>query len=154
MFISPDSFLHSSVYANLGEKVGIKRCIIGKGCFVGKGSKLTNAVIMEGVVIGEKYVVSPPCDPFCGAREGRGADETGCLVCSVKLDNCVVSNGVQIRDRATLKDCELGRDVIVDTDGQLPFCPSASCSPPTDSPDLFVPFAASIKNEQLVVEVD
>ena len=54
VFISPDSHLHPSVYANLGEKVGVKRCIIGKGCFVGKGSKLTNCVVMEGVVIGEK----------------------------------------------------------------------------------------------------
>lgn len=54
VFISPDSFLHPSVYPNLGEKVGIKRCIIGKSCFVGKGSKLTNAVIMDNVVIGEK----------------------------------------------------------------------------------------------------
>lgn len=56
VFISPDSFLHPTVYPNLGEKVGIKWCIIGKGCIVGKGSKLTNVVAMEGVVIGEKYV--------------------------------------------------------------------------------------------------
>ncbi|GAA5887990.1 hypothetical protein JCM5296_001522 [Sporobolomyces johnsonii] len=91
VFISPDSYLHSSVYANLGEKVGIKRCIIGKNCSVGKGSKLMNVVIMDGVVLGE----------------------------NVKLDNCVVSNGVQIRDRAVLKDCEIGRDVIVDFDSQL-----------------------------------
>jgi len=56
VFISPDSHLHASVYANLGEKVGVKRCIIGKGCFVGKGTKLTNCVVMEGVVIGDKSV--------------------------------------------------------------------------------------------------
>ncbi|GAA6017907.1 hypothetical protein JCM11491_001211 [Sporobolomyces phaffii] len=91
VFISPDSYLHPTVYGLMGEKVGIKRCIIGKGCQIGKNSKLTNSVIMEGAVIGE----------------------------NVKLDNCVVSNGVQIRDRAVLKDCEFGRDVIVDTDSQL-----------------------------------
>ncbi|GAA5853675.1 hypothetical protein JCM8547_007409 [Rhodosporidiobolus lusitaniae] len=91
VFISPDSYLHSSVYGAMGEKVGVKRCIIGKNTAVGKGSKLTNCVIMEGAVIGE----------------------------NVKLDNCVVSNGVQIRDRAQLKDCEIGRDVIVDADSQL-----------------------------------
>lgn len=39
------------------------------------------------------------------------------ISCSVKLDNCVISNGVQIRDRATLKDVDLGRNVIIDTDG-------------------------------------
>ncbi|BGP42662.1 Translation initiation factor eIF-2B subunit gamma [Rhodotorula kratochvilovae] len=90
VFISPDSHLHASVYPNLGEKVGIKRCIIGRNTNIGKGSKLTNCVVMENVVIGE----------------------------NVKLDNCVVSNGVQIRDRAALKDCEIGRDVIVDFDTQ------------------------------------
>ncbi|GAA6016789.1 hypothetical protein JCM10207_003252 [Rhodosporidiobolus poonsookiae] len=90
-FISLDSFLHPTVYANMGEKVAIKRCILGKGCHVGKGAKLANCVIMESVVIGE----------------------------NVKLDNCVVSNGVQMRDRAALKDCEIGRDVIVDADSQL-----------------------------------
>ncbi|TNY21105.1 hypothetical protein DMC30DRAFT_446425 [Rhodotorula diobovata] len=90
VFISPDSHLHPSVYPNLGEKVGIKRCIIGKNTTIGKGSKLTNCVIMESVVVGE----------------------------NVKLDGCVISNGVQVRDRAALKDCEIGRDVIVDFDTQ------------------------------------
>ncbi|GAA5972526.1 hypothetical protein JCM11641_001884 [Rhodosporidiobolus odoratus] len=91
VFISPDSLVHPSVLANVGEKVGVKRCIIGRNCSIGKGSKLTNCVIMESAVIGE----------------------------NVKLDNCVVSNGVQIRDRAALKDCEIGRDVIVDAEAQL-----------------------------------
>ena len=53
VFISPDSFIHQSVFGNMGEKVGIKRCIIGKGSILGKGSKLTNVVGMENVVIGE-----------------------------------------------------------------------------------------------------
>ncbi|GAA5912766.1 hypothetical protein JCM8208_004065 [Rhodotorula glutinis] len=90
VFISPDSHLHPSVYAQLGEKVGIKRCIVGRGTTIGKGSKLTNCVLMENVVVGE----------------------------NVKLDGCVISNGVQVRDRAQLKDCEIGRDVIVDFDTQ------------------------------------
>ncbi|KDE04689.1 hypothetical protein MVLG_04912 [Microbotryum lychnidis-dioicae p1A1 Lamole] len=101
VFISPDSWLHSSVHANLGEKVGVKRSIIGRGCFVGRLTKLTNCVLMDGVHIGE----------------------------NCKLDNCVVSTNVQIRDRAQLKDCEIGQDYIVEAD-------------------------ASIKNEQLVVELD
>ncbi|GAA5984944.1 hypothetical protein JCM5350_000072 [Sporobolomyces pararoseus] len=91
VFISPDSFLHPTVYTLMGEKVGIKKCIIGKNCQIGKNSKLTNSVLMEGCVIGE----------------------------NVKLDNCVISNGVQTRDRASLKDCELGKDVIVGSDSQL-----------------------------------
>ncbi|GAA5948354.1 hypothetical protein JCM3775_001556, partial [Rhodotorula graminis] len=90
VFISPDSHLHASVYAQLGEKVGIKRCIVGRGTVIGKGSKLTNCVLMENVVVGD----------------------------NVKLDGCVISNGVQVRDRAQLKDCEIGRDVIVDFDTQ------------------------------------
>ncbi|GAA5821492.1 hypothetical protein JCM10212_001489, partial [Sporobolomyces blumeae] len=53
VFISPDSYLHSSAYPTLGEKVGIKRCIIGKGGSIGKGAKLTGCTIMDGVVIGE-----------------------------------------------------------------------------------------------------
>ncbi|GAA5869760.1 hypothetical protein JCM16303_001785 [Sporobolomyces ruberrimus] len=91
VFISPDSYLHPTVYTVMGEKVGVKRCIIGKNSSIGKGTKLTNSVIMENAVIGE----------------------------NVKLDNCVVSNGVQIRDRAVLKDCEFGRDVVIDFDSQL-----------------------------------
>ncbi|GAA5950092.1 hypothetical protein JCM3765_004193 [Sporobolomyces pararoseus] len=91
VFISPDSFLHPTVYNLMGEKVGIKKCIIGSKCLIGKNSKLTNSVLMEGCIIGE----------------------------NVKLDNCVISNGVQIRDRASLKDCELGKDVIIDFDSQL-----------------------------------
>ena len=47
---------------------------------------------------------------------------------SVKLENCVLSAGVQIRDRAVLKDCELGRDCIVDEDGRpLPSSFSLAC---------------------------
>ncbi|KAK4055043.1 Translation initiation factor eIF-2B subunit gamma [Microbotryomycetes sp. JL221] len=91
VFVSPDSHVHSSAFTNMGEKVGIKRCIIGKNCHIGKGTKLTNVVIMDNVHLGE----------------------------NVKLENCVVSDNVQIRDRAQLKDCELGRDVIVDFDSQI-----------------------------------
>lgn len=56
VFISPDSHLHPSVYAHLGEKVGIKRCIVGRNTAIGRGSKLTNCVLMENVVVGEKCV--------------------------------------------------------------------------------------------------
>ncbi|GAA5909777.1 translation initiation factor eIF2B subunit gamma [Sporobolomyces salmoneus] len=91
VFISPDSFLHPTVYAQLGEKVGIKRCILGKGTAVGRNSKLVNCVLMEGCSIGE----------------------------NVKLDNCVISNGVVIKDRAVLRDCELGQGVVVAVDSQL-----------------------------------
>lgn len=74
---------------------------------------------------------------------------------SVKLENCVLSNGVQIRDRAVLKDCELGRDVIIEADGTS----SAFQSHPFSSTADVLLFAldnhtASIKNEQLVVELD
>lgn len=56
--VSADSFLHPTVLTNLGDRVGIKRSIIGKGCIIARGSKLNNVVMMEGVVIGEKFVVS------------------------------------------------------------------------------------------------
>ncbi|SCV73422.1 BQ2448_7348 [Microbotryum intermedium] len=130
VFISPDSWLHSTVNANLGEKVGVKRSIIGKGCFVGKLTKLTNCVLMDGVHIGE----------------------------NCKLDNCVVSTNVQIRDRAQLKDCEIGQDYIVEADGELfgsieaPWQTSSGVWPFLIL--LLSSFSASIKNEQLVVELD
>ncbi|KAK4050652.1 Translation initiation factor eIF-2B subunit gamma [Microbotryomycetes sp. JL201] len=91
VFVSADSHVHASAFNNMGEKVGIKRCIVGKNCHIGKGTKLTNVVMMDNVHLGE----------------------------NVKLENCVVSDNAQIRDRASLKDCELGRDVIVDFDAQL-----------------------------------
>ena len=40
----------------MGEKVGLKRCIVGKGCWIGKGSKLTGCVLMKGCRVGEGYV--------------------------------------------------------------------------------------------------
>lgn len=46
------------MYAGLGEKVGLKRCVIGRGCTVGKGSKLIGVVLMEDVVVGEKCVLT------------------------------------------------------------------------------------------------
>lgn len=54
VFISPDCFIHPSAYDNLGEKVGIKRSIVGQRCIIGKGSKLTNTILMDAVVLGEK----------------------------------------------------------------------------------------------------
>lgn len=59
---------------------------------------------------------------------------------SVKLDNCVVSNGVQIRDRAVLKDCEFGRDVVIDFDCEsrllrwIPAAPKPGTDPYTCFP--------------------
>jgi len=54
---------------------------------------------------------------------------------SVKLDGCVISNGVQVRDRAQLKDCEIGRDVIVDFDSaSLLYSLFLSASEGQDSP--------------------
>ena len=64
VFISTDTFLHPSAYEHMGEKVGLKRCIVGKGCWIGKGSKLTGCLLMEGCRVGEGYVHHSPLPIF------------------------------------------------------------------------------------------
>lgn len=66
---------------------------------------------------------------------------------SCKLDNCVLSNGVQVRDRAILKDCELGRNVIVDAECTSPLPRLSNLTNEFES-------TAQLKNEQLVVELE
>ena len=79
---------------------------------------------------------------------------------SVKLDGCVISNGVQVRDRAQLKDCEIGRDVIVDFDSasllySLFLSRRGAARAVADGAlRLCHVRAAQTKGEQLVVEVD
>lgn len=39
----------------IGEKVSVKRSVIGKKCIIGDKAKIANSVIMDDVVIGERY---------------------------------------------------------------------------------------------------
>lgn len=67
---------------------------------------------------------------------------------SVKMENCVISNGARIGDKASLKDCELGRNVVVDPDCLSLLLSHTHTSTDTDFGDEI----AQLKNEKLVEE--
>lgn len=50
--ISSDSVVES--HTRVGERTAIKRSVVGRGCVVGKNVKLTGAIVMDGVRIGDK----------------------------------------------------------------------------------------------------
>lgn len=76
--VSPDSLV--SPRAVLGEKILVKRTVIGAGAVVGKHARLTGCVVADGAVVG------------AGAR----------------LEGCVVGINAKVGDRCTLKDCDVG----------------------------------------------
>ena len=42
--------------SDLGEKVTVKQCTMGKDCRIGAKSKLNNCVLFDSVQIGERFV--------------------------------------------------------------------------------------------------
>lgn len=50
--ISSDSFVEG--HTRVGERTTIKRSVVGRGCVIGKNVKLTSAIVMDGVRIGDK----------------------------------------------------------------------------------------------------
>ncbi|KAK9768677.1 Translation initiation factor eIF-2B subunit gamma [Basidiobolus ranarum] len=76
--------------SRMGEKCSVKKSIIGAHCIIGKNVKISNTILMDYVQV-----------------------EDG-----VKLDGCVVCNGAKIHEKAQLKDCEVGANVVVEKDTQ------------------------------------
>lgn len=82
--VSPDSLI--SPRATLGERILIKRTIVGSGAVIGKHARLTGCIISEGAVV------------------GAGA----------KLEGCVVGINGKVGDRCILKDCDVGPGANLD----------------------------------------
>lgn len=41
-------------YTKIGERTTVKRSVVGRGCVIGKNVKLTGAIVMDNVKIGDK----------------------------------------------------------------------------------------------------
>ena len=88
--IAPDSWVHPSIGASIGERASVRRSIVHRGVTILRGARLANSVVLDDALIGE----------------------------NVRLENCVVGAGARIGDKAALRDCEIGPDAIVPPDTQ------------------------------------
>ncbi len=71
---------------SVGARSSVKKSCVGDKCRIGAGSRLTNCVLMEGVVVGDK----------------------------VTMSNCIVCARAEICDGASLKDTQVGVGVVVE----------------------------------------
>lgn len=69
--------------SELGDKVTLKSCTVGKHCTIGLKSKLNQCVIMQGVKIGDN--------------------------CTIQ--NCIISDNAVIENGCSLKHCFIGANV-------------------------------------------
>lgn len=73
---------------DIGEQCGIRKSIIGKNCFVHAGAKITNSVLMDGVVVMDRAVVA----------------------------DSILCNGVHVDANVSVKGCQLGAGVCATAD--------------------------------------
>uniref|UniRef100_A0A7S3R0R7 Translation initiation factor eIF2B subunit gamma n=1 Tax=Dunaliella tertiolecta TaxID=3047 RepID=A0A7S3R0R7_DUNTE len=72
----------------LGDKASIKRSVLGRGCRLGVSTKVINSVLQDGIVIGD-----------------------GCTI-----QNSIICSDVQIKEKAQLKDCQVGKGYVLSGD--------------------------------------
>ena len=96
--------------SRIGERVSVKKSVIGAHCTIGKNVKIVNSVVMDYVEIEDKCVVF--FDPLFVFQLRTDI----IFSCSVRIDNTVVCNNAKIMEKATLKDCEVGGGMIVEKD--------------------------------------
>mmetsp|Transcript_43926 Transcript_43926/g.146365 ORF Transcript_43926/g.146365 Transcript_43926/m.146365 type:complete len:441 (+) Transcript_43926:68-1390(+) len=70
----------------LGPRSQVKKSAVGPHCRLGAGVRLTNCVLMEGVVVHDK----------------------------VHMSNCILCRGAEVHEGATLKDVQVGSNVSVE----------------------------------------
>ena len=98
--VSSDSLLGQG--ASVAEKSSVKKSVVGKQCVLKDRSKVVGSVLMEGVVIGERWVGS------WAVVGGASAVGTHVRACRATVQNCVLSHHVEVGEGATLKECYLG----------------------------------------------
>lgn len=81
--IGPDCIVAEGV--TVGEKVSVKKSVIGRKCVIGDKCKIANSIIMDDVVIGE----------------------------SCQVMNTVISSGAQVAEMCVLKDSIVGQSMPV-----------------------------------------
>jgi translation initiation factor eIF-2B subunit gamma len=64
----------------IGDKSSIKRSVLGNGCRLGQNAKVINSVLLDNVIVGDN-----------------------CLI-----QNSILSSGVQLKERSSVKDCQVG----------------------------------------------
>ncbi|KAL6765072.1 eukaryotic translation initiation factor 2B gamma [Haematococcus lacustris] len=75
----------------LGDKASIKRSVLGANCRLGANVKVINSVLQDGVVIGD----------------------------GVTLQNTVCCQGASVKERTSLKDCQVGMGFTVPAGQEL-----------------------------------
>lgn len=87
----------------LGEKVTLKSCTVGKRCKIGLKSKLNQCVIMQGVQIGDNCTIQN-CIISDNAIIGNG--------CSLK--HCYVGANVNLKDGSAIKSETISSSTITE----------------------------------------
>uniref|UniRef100_A0A0B7B0B2 EIF2B subunit epsilon/gamma LbH domain-containing protein n=1 Tax=Arion vulgaris TaxID=1028688 RepID=A0A0B7B0B2_9EUPU len=83
--VGTDCMLGDSVI--IGEKVSIKKSVVGKHCKIGDKVKITNSVIMEHVTIQD----------------------------SCNISNCIIADSANIGDKCDLSNCIIGQNQSIPT---------------------------------------
>lgn len=93
----------------ISEKTSLKNCILGPNCNVKPKTRISNSVLMNGVVIEDRYIVyiyiwCYLIDYFI----------LWCMFCfSVVIENCIICDKATIRTRSVLKNCLIGSNFDV-----------------------------------------
>ena len=105
--VSSDSLVGPGV--SVAEKSSVKKSVVGSHCVLKDKSKVVGSVLMEGVVIGERWVVPQV------ALKGQEymAPTTPLPSCRATVQNCVLSRHAQVGEGATLRDCYTGPQFVI-----------------------------------------
>lgn len=97
----------------IGDKVTLKSCTVGKRCKIGLKSKLNQCVIMQGVQIGDNCTIQN-CIISDNAVIGNG--------CSLK--HCYVGANVNLKDGSAIKSETISSSTITEQVTRLVCIPS------------------------------
>ncbi|ORZ03016.1 nucleotide-diphospho-sugar transferase [Syncephalastrum racemosum] len=78
-------------YTKIDERSSVKKSCIGTHCVIGKNVKIANSIIMDHVVIED----------------------------NAKVDGCVIGKNAKILEKASLKDCDVAGEFVVDKETQV-----------------------------------
>lgn len=103
-------------YTKIDERSSVKKSCVGAHCVIGKNVKIANSVIMDHVVIGDKWVYllyfkekKSLCNMWFNSLM---------FSFSVKIDGCIICNNANIQEKAYLKDCDVAGGYIVEKDSK------------------------------------
>lgn len=113
--ISPNSAIKSTQIVEcavgdgtvIAEKTSLKNSVLGRNCQVIEKVRISDSVLMNGVVIEERWVENNDTD---------WPDTITISISRVVLESCVVCDNVVIKSGSILKSCLIGPNYIVPVD--------------------------------------